>query len=67
MKVKKLLKVVNVSSYVVIYWVGNSEPVFNGFAGNIPFYLTQMKMVDVNALGDDGYNRLSVVVERDEK
>ena len=67
MKLKKFLKLVKNNSDIVVYGLGNSEPAYSGFVGHIPYYLTQFKVVEVDALGDDGYNRLMVVVERDEE
>ena len=61
MKVKSLYKLLDKQCEIVILNKDNPEvPIYRGTKGNMPAYLLFLDVVNIEPLGDDGYNRLLI-------
>lgn len=63
MKVKSLYKLLDKQCEIVILNKDNPEvPIYRGQKGNMPAYLLFLDIVNIDPLGDDGYNRLLIIL-----
>ena len=63
MKVKRLYKLLDKQCEIVILNKDNPEfPIYRGVKNNMPAYLLFLDIVNIDPLGDDGYNRLLITL-----
>lgn len=63
MKVKSLYKLLDKQCEIVILNGDNPEvPIYRGLKDNMPAYLLFLDIVNIDPLGDDGYNRLLITL-----
>lgn len=65
MTLKKLYKYVTINCDVEIY-NDDKNILYTGLMEFMPISLAHKKVVQIDPLGDDGYNRLMIVVESEE-